>query len=104
MSCFVSGSDSGLSFLLSAAGCMCDPVKCQRCTGGKMREIIDFLFPFSCKVVCVLTGEFHPRHLQKTSCLQFCVCYRERGLLPATELASFHFTHSHSLFFKHVEV
>lgn len=63
-----------------------------------MREIIDFLFPFSCKVVCVLTGEFHPRHLQKTSCLQICVCYRGRGLLPAPELASFHCSLSMSKF------
>lgn len=33
---FGSGSDSGLSFLLSAAGKICDPVKCQKCASVKM--------------------------------------------------------------------
>lgn len=59
---FGSGSDSGLSFLLSAAGTICDPVKCQKCTSVTMNEKIDFFFfLFSHKVVGVLTREFHPR-------------------------------------------
>lgn len=40
---FGSGSDSGPSFLLSAAGTICDPVKCQKCTSVKMTEMIDCL-------------------------------------------------------------